>query len=381
MFSKISKIIFIILFLSMLTVPLLTTNLKKNTISVAENRTLAQMPELYNKDGTRNLDFNSGFELWINDNIGFRSNMVTANAKMQYYLFNLLPNNSDMYLGPNGEFNYAVYDMLKDYQHLNLYSEEYLDDMADSYQYISDWLEAQGKQFYYYQCWDKHSIYPEYFPDTVIQHGETSKTDEIVSALKEKTSVNVISSKQTLIDKKADYDTYSRWGDAAHWTQRGAYIGYLELMDAINSNNGNKYCVLKESDYNITVIDQGTTIFGGIHKKDMLENFDIKKPKAVLTNEKLSLYNENRDHKFLTNNRVDNDTRVLILGDSYFDVYILDDIAESFYETLIIWGDYSWDIGNIIEEYNPDIVISENAERCDRTSVMIAGVKAIKKKQ
>lgn len=381
MFSKISKITFIVLFLSMLTVPLLTTNLKKNTISVAENRTLAQMPELYNKDGTRNLDFNNDFELWINDNIGFRSNMVTSNAKMQYYLFNLLPNNSDMYLGPNGEFNYAVYDMLKDYQHLNLYSEEHLDEMADSYQYISDYLEAQGKQFYYYQCWDKHSIYPEYFPDTVIQHGETSKTDGIVSALKEKTSVNVISSKQTLIDKKADYDTYSRWGDAAHWTQRGAYIGYLELMDAINSNNGNKYRVLKESDYNITVTDQGSTIFGCIHKEDMLENFDIKKPKAVLTNEKLSLYNENRNHKFFTNNHVDNDTRVLILGDSYFDVYILDDIAESFYETLIIWGDYSWDIGNIIEEYHPDIVISENAERCDRTYGMIDGVKAIKKKQ
>ena len=365
----------------MLVFPLITTNLKKSTVSTSENRTLAQMPELYNEDGTRNKDFNDGFEAWINDNIGFRSNMVIANAKMQYYLFNILSNNSYMYLGPNGEFNYATDSMLKDYQHLDLYTEERLNDIADSYQYISDYLESKGKQFYYYQCWDKHSVYPEYFPDTVIQYGETSKTDGIVSALMEKTSVNVISPKQKLIDGKTTYNTYSKWGDATHWTQRGAYIGYLELMDVINLNNENKYYVLKESDYNITVTDQGSTLFGGIHKEDMLEKFEIKEPKATLSNEKLSLYAEDYRHRFFTNKYVDNDTRILVVGDSYFDSFILDDIAESFYETLIIWGDYSKDIGNIIEEYNPDIVISENAERCDRTSGMIAGVNAIKEKQ
>lgn len=380
MFNKISKIVFILLFFTMLIVPLITTNLKKNTISTAENRTLVSMPLLYNEDGTKNLNFNNDFEAWINDNIGFRSNMIITNAKIQYYLFDVLANNSDQYLGPNGEINYATPAILADYQHMNLYSKEHLNTIADSYQYISDYLEAQGKQFYYYQCWDKHSIYPEYFPDTVIQYGKVSKTDEIVSILTEKTSVNVISPKRKLIDNKDNYNTYSKCGDATHWTQRGAYIGYLELMDAINLNNKNEYYILKERDYNITVTDQGTTLFGGIHKEDMLENFEIKEPKAVLTNEKLSLYKEDQRHRFFTNHNVNNNTRVLVIGDSYFNSFILDDIAESFYETLIIWGDYSQEIGNIIEEYNPDIIINENAERCDRTSGIIAAVSMLKEK-
>ena len=33
------------------------------------------------------------------------------NARIQYYLFNVLSNNSYNYLGPNGELNYATADM------------------------------------------------------------------------------------------------------------------------------------------------------------------------------------------------------------------------------------------------------------------------------
>lgn len=70
---------------------------------------------------------------------------------------------------------------------------------------------------------------------------------------------------------------------------------------------------------------------------------------------------------------------ILILGDSYFESFILDDIAESFYETLIIWGDYCGQFERIIDIYKPDIVIVENAERCDR--VKMFADKAISMKQ
>ena len=185
-FKKISQTVFIVLFLAMIVIPLLTTNLRKNKVSEDENRKLAPMAELYKEDGTLNGSFPSDFEIWINDNIGMRSSMVVNNARIQYYLFGVLANNTDMYLGPNEELNFATADMLKDYQHANLYSEEHLHEIADSMQYLSDYVEKSGAQFYYYQCWDKHSIYPEYFPRTVIQTGDESKTDGIVRALMKK---------------------------------------------------------------------------------------------------------------------------------------------------------------------------------------------------
>lgn len=240
MFYKVNKILFIASFIAMLVIPLFTTNMQKDKISESENRTLAQMPSLCNEDGTLNKEFTSGFEAWINDNIGFRDSMVIINAKIQYSLFHVLSNNSDYYLGPKGELNYATPAILLDYQHLNLYPEELLKNFAESLQYINDYVENKNSQLYYYQCWDKQSIYPEYFPDTVIQHGDTSKTDEIVRGLKKYSSINVISPKRELLDSKSIYDPYSKYGDATHWSQRGAYIGYLKLMSTINENNFNK---------------------------------------------------------------------------------------------------------------------------------------------
>lgn len=158
---------------------------------------------------------------------------------------------------------------------------------------------------------------------------------------------------------------------------KGAYIGYLSLMDLINKNNNNLYKILQEEDYTITNIDQGQTLFGSIHQKQLLEDFQIKNPQAVKTNNKLHLYSDDQRHSFFTNNSVDNKTRVLILGDSYFNGFIVDDIAESFHETIMIWGDYTKHFIQIIEEYQPDIVIHENVERVDRFHNIVKVANAI----
>jgi len=378
MIKKTESLIFTITFLSALAIPLLTTNLKPNVISTAENRVLTQMPALYKEDGSLNTGFLTDFENWFNDNLGFRSAFVIGNARIQYYIFNQLADNSNMYLGPNGELNYATNAMLVDFQHLNLYSQEELDNIADSFQVVGDYLENRGIQLYYYQCWDKHSIYPEYFPDTVIQYGEMSKTDYVIEALKTKTDINVISSKENLISAKDKYETYSLWGDSTHWTQRGSYLGYLDLMNAINKANDGIYKVLDESDYNISLQDAGSTLFGGIHKINMSEQFEIINPKAYATFEKLTLCSDNPVSAYFTNDAAGNNTRVLIFGDSYFYMFLEDDLAESFYETILVGSGYQKRFLEIVDEYKPNIVIIENAERVDRFSMMVETANMIK---
>ena len=375
--GKILKIIFVILFFGMILLPLAKTNLEPEKVSESENRKLAAPAKLYDENGDFNTNFTSDFETWINDNIGFRSELVIQNAKMQYYMFHVLANNTDMYLGPNGEINYATSAMLLDYQHNNYYSEDELKEITAGYQKYKDYVEEKGAQFYYYQCWDKHSIYPEQFPDTVYQYGDLSKTDLVNQAILEDTDVCLISPKEELIAAKKDYQTYSVAGDPTHWTQRGAYIGYLKLMNTLNQYAEKPYKVLQEEDYDIATVDQGTTLFGGIHRIELLENFQIKNPAAVLTNEKLTLYSEDQRHRFFTNDRVDNDTRLLIIGDSYFDSFLLDDLAESFHEVLIIWGDYLGDFQHVVDEYDADIVIVEAAERVDRSMVIANGASNI----
>ena len=379
MFDKLSRICFCIIFICMLVIPLLTTNLREDTISKAEKRKLQPKAKIYNDDGTLNENFANDFETWINDNIGLRTSMIVNNAKMQFYLFDVLSNNSDNLLGPNGELNYATDAIIKDYQHLNLKTEEELKEIAESFQICSDYLKNKGIQMYYFQCWDKHSIYPEYFPDTIVQFGEVSKTDQIVQALKNYTDIKVVSPKNKLIEYKSQYDTYSVWGDATHWTQRGAFIGYQLMMDTINDNNNGKYKVLTEEDYDITVTDQGSTLFGGIHKKDYLEKFEIKNPQAYHTEEEPKWLSPwaNKSRLVYYNDSVDNKDTLMILGDSYFDNYLYDDFAESFYKVVLIWGDYGENLVEIAEYYKPTIIIVENAERVERTGGIIKAAQEI----
>lgn len=383
MFETTARRIFILLFLAMLVIPLVTTNLEEEKISVTENRKLAPMAHLRREDGSLNTHFLRDFDTWINDNIGQRSLFVVSNARLRYDVFGLLPDNSDMYLGPHGELNYATRNMLKDYQHANLHTLEHLQEFAESMQYLKDYVEAGGARFYYYQCWDKHSIYPEYFPETVFQTGTRSKTDGIVQALLEGTDVTVLSPKQALLDAKSQYAVYSVWGDPTHWSQRGAYLGYRMLMDAINADAAEKggtgpYRVLQESDYEITTPDAGKTFIGGIHETDYIEDFAIRDPRAQLTNEKLTAYADDERHRYFTNPDADNRTRLLVIGDSYFNSFIMDDLAESFYETIIIWGDHLGDVQTILDTYDADIVVVEAAERVDRTGAIIKGVKEMR---
>lgn len=109
-----------------------------------------------------------------------------------------------------------------------------------------------------------------------------------------------------------------------------------------------------------------------------IEEFEIKNPKAVLTNEKLTLYSDDERHRFFTNDEVDNDTRLLVIGDSYFGSFIIDDLAESFHETIMIWGHHLSDVQNIIDSYDADIVVVETAERGNRSGAIIKGVDAMK---
>ena len=101
-----------------------------------------------------------------------------------------------------------------------------------------------------------------------------------------------------------------------------------------------------------------------------LENFEILEPNAYETKEKLGDLSGDHNCNFFTNDSVANRTRVLVLADSYVNHYILDELSESFYELVCIHADRTADFATIIETYQPDIVIHENAERADRYHIV-----------
>ena len=367
---KKQNILFAAAFLLVLFIPVITTNRENGGLSKDENRYLARRATLVKDDGSLNEAFASDFENWINDNIGLRSVLVRLNAGLQYRVFGNLSSagtgNSDFYLGPKGEFNYAEKEMLVDYQHKNLYSQEQLDETAAAYQKIKDTLEARGIRYIYLQCRDKHSIYPEQFMTSVKQYGEESLVDQVMKNLKANTTVEIIDTTGVLKEGKTEGETFGRYTDPSHWTEFGAYLAYRQLMEELN----HKYKVLEPEDYDIEPVDMGTTLYGGIHERDVQPCYRIKHPGAVEDDLQITPL-KGTGHRIFTCESAGNDEVVLIIGDSYVENYILDDIAESFEKTIFVWGDYSDRFMDFVELYKPTIVINENAERCSYRFPMI----------
>ena len=366
MLKKIYTIIFICLFLAVLAIPLALTDFSSGGVSVDENRNLATFPQL-TVDGKFNQEFTSQFETWFMDHVGLREKLINLNAFIQFKCFDRMLDKSDYMIGRNGDINYATDEMLQDYLHLNLRPDDTVGRLGDAFQAVSDHVEKTGAAFYYVQCYDKHSIYPEDFISTMKPVGDISKTDQVITYLENSTSVTTISLKPILLEAKADYPVFSSWGDPTHWSERGAYIGYCHVMQTINQDFDGQLKILQEDDYNISMENVGITLNKVIHEDDYQEKFEIKNPKAKKTD--ISVMGEWVDetwHSVWENPEAGNDLKLLIMGDSYFNSYIVDDFAESFSSVWFIWADYTADLADIVAAYQPDIVIYECAERADR---------------
>lgn len=382
MIKKIYQILFITLFLAIISFPFLLADRSSDGISEDENRTLSPKASLIT-DGALNPEFPAEYETWFMDHLGFRSQLINVNAWIQYHFFHQLLKTSDYYLGVNDNLNYASDEMLRDFQHLNLWEESAVKYIGDSYQRVSDWVEEKGIQFYYVQCYDKHSIYPEQFMEGVNQIGEESKTDQVIGYLTDHTTVDVISLKDILIENKSQYEVYSSWGDPTHWSQRGAFIGYQAIMERINSRNHNRFQILSEEDYEIQMKDLGKTFNEWIHVEDIQEAFTIANPSAVKTDERevMGAFAEDSRHSRWVNPEAGNQTKLLIMGDSYINSFIIEDFAEGFAETWMVWGDYTGKLPEVIEQYQPDIVIYECAERVDRSRDICKLAEALKENE
>lgn len=384
MIKYIQKLLMIVFFL-ILTLPLLFANRVPETVSKPENRMLAGYPALYIKDEKGayipNEDYLDEFNRWFEDNIGFRSEIVKANAVIKYHIFHTIADGSRMYLGPHGVLDYISEEVIKNCTNTDTRTEAELAEAVDAYQTVSEYLTNRGIQFYFVQCYDKQSIYPEYFPSSIIQQGDISRADQLVEALKSRTDVEVIALKDILLKEKTAKDVYGTWADPSHWNQTGAKIGYREIMRVINCHNGERLRVLNDEDYDIRYTDQGATLFDIVHEEDYTNSYVIKKDNAKGKKKQFpEKYSHHPNNFYFENDSTGNDLCLMLLDDSYIRKFILKDFAQSFKITLNINRDYMGD-GNfisMIDMFEPDIVIYEQTERSDGTEDVMEAAFEIK---
>lgn len=230
---KVLNYIFIVLFLAVCIIPLIFSNKKAGMISTVENRALAEFPEIFNSDGKINPELKTGFNSWLNDNIGFRDTLMGFNTKIQYTLFSKI-NSSDVILGKNGWLFYQGEGgiSINDYQAKTFYTEKQLKKILKNVTELQKWCDDNGMEFVLMLMPNKEHIYREYMPDGIKEVHKEKNIDLVVDYIRENSDIKVVYPKEELLKAKEKYDVYYKYD--THWNDLGAYEGYKALMSALN---------------------------------------------------------------------------------------------------------------------------------------------------
>jgi hypothetical protein len=361
---------FIILFIAMLTLPLVFVDLSSNRVSVAENRMLAGYPrpaDIKNHPDT----FLQSFDAWFKDSTGFRKqfiklyNIIDKNTWLNGLLYK---DGEAVYLiGEKGHHYYAgnpSLSLIEKFQGKQFLSDEQLKNMTDKLEEVKTYLDRMGIPFVVMFCTVKESIYPEFYPKLIKRGPEPIQLDVITNYLRENTSVDVFNIRQALLEEKDNYLLYNVSYDVVHYNEIGAFFAYRELMKHINIHFP-EIVPYELNDIDISYNEKG------------IPDVSLKTETTYKRLDQSFFDDIELIRPFIWENGAyeNNDTAlpvILFLRDSYTGYFYGGGLDERKYITQFIASHFGWAIfihfqymehfEEYVTKYKPDIVVFESSE-------------------
>lgn len=228
--EKLISGIMVFAFLLILFAPIFTLNRIKGAISENENRKLAEFPQIFDESGALSEGLKSGFETWLNDNIGFRDLFLDIAAQIKVHGFHISTSDK-VHIGKDGWYFYTLDNNLEIASGEYPLTEDTLKDIAEKQQAISDYYQTQGTEYILVLTPSKASVYPEYIGGADYQVG-TSPCDIVEDYLREHTDVQVINVKPANVAGKKDGQQFLKTD--THWSELGSYTAYREILTQLN---------------------------------------------------------------------------------------------------------------------------------------------------
>lgn len=364
-FKKIINIIFIIIFILFLSIPSVFRNRIEGIESKYEKRYLEKFPNIVNKKGKFNEKYFEAFDAWASDNLWNRDTMINKYSQWMYDIFGIIRKDSNFMLGKNREVFFTGELSIDNYS-----GKKYIDDktMEDGIRYLKNFEEiskTSNGHFYYLPMVDKEVVKPEFFPKSVNKINEKNAVDEFVDKVKKETDINVYYPKELMLKSKEKYNVYARSGDVTHWTDRGAYIAYVDFMKKLCKDLDYDFIIKDEEDFDIKTVPYAAELYGGVYDPENVEVFRLKESFAEPIPYILEDTEENNTFEKMryVNNKLKDGKNILIVGDSYMYSFWLYYLQESFHNTVYLHFTKQYFLPQVMLIYKPDIVIFENASR------------------
>jgi hypothetical protein len=219
--------LFVGVFLAMLAAPLAANLAGRDGADKGENRTLTAFPRV---DGSWSSirNFPPGVDGWFQDHFGFRAMLVRWYGTSRYFWLGISPSP----LVIRGKDDWLFYEedsALEDFVNDPLMTPAEIENWRQTVVRARDWCRARGMAYVLAIAPDKHVIYPEQFDPQVRRIRPVSRTDQLFTALAD-TGV-AVDVRPALLEAKARERLYHVTD--THWNERGAYVAYRALIDAV----------------------------------------------------------------------------------------------------------------------------------------------------
>ncbi len=194
-----------------------------------ENRTMATMPTL--KLQTYKT-FAKDFEDYFNDNLPFRSQLITLNSTLELDLFGRASDDR-VIIGKNHWLFYndpADGSDLDSYLGDDLFTQPELEYFSQQCESVQQELAARGIEFVLFIAPNKERIYSENMPDCYGNPAENYRVLQVIQYLRQHTSVRVVYPYEEIMQKKAVLQENLYQKTDTHWNAIGGYVGTCALL-------------------------------------------------------------------------------------------------------------------------------------------------------
>ncbi len=364
---KKNNILLIIIFLAAITLPLIFSDKAGGKISTTENRYLASFPNFLSPDFNQTNGIRKELENWINDNVGFRTQIKKLQAYFDIGLFHD-STSSRVRIGIDGWYYFTSSNNLEIAMGTYPLTQDLLEKIKENQVSIQQALKKKGIEFVIVLAPSKVSIYPEYLGGNFVVR--ETVIDIVSDYLRKNTTIPIINTKPDLLQAKKSELVYFKTD--SHWNEAGAYIGYRSVINAFNNLGIIHSLPIDISTVPSTYKGDLSIMMGDedLFPPEPYQATQIINPNAVKIEsgyyfrkmQSLMLLNKTEYNFDIYENPKAEKKKLLIYGDSFFRFWKMKEmLAENFSNLDFI---RSFDIrNNLIEQVKPDIVLLEVTER------------------
>jgi alginate O-acetyltransferase complex protein AlgJ len=231
--TRILDRLFVILVLIMLVIPLAKFNLSER--SVEENRMLKKWPVWSDFHVLKGDNYFKAFENWFNDRFNQRDRLTRYAFNLDARINNTHENDHALMGKENWIFT-KERNSIGNFQNTSALTPNEKETLSVAFASINNWCQNHNIRLYVYIAPDKNQIYGEFYPDKIKKVGTENQEDQIMACLRG-LNIPVIYPKEDLLAHKDKGLLYYK--NDTHWSDLGAYYGYVALVTALQKTYPN----------------------------------------------------------------------------------------------------------------------------------------------